>query len=335
MADPKRDPDYLLAAENDKSLNETFYRARPYAYFNQRLESLLLVAGKSEELAELLAEGVTVGKLTAGGVPVRTDLPEQERAEVREDRERFVIAEAEVLLHHAAETLLRLYLAHEDLPPSPWLALAGERHVAAFKAKVAELGEELGDEQRQGKLAAVFFGSVDRTDLQPTPDEETWNVGLRNVATWLAWYAAHFLDAGVYNAAKHGLAVQAGESAFQFGDDDLISRSGPSLAYIEMREDARKRRRWRQTTQWLDLDRWLAYIFMACRLMKGLMNVGRARYTGAGLTHLDALGIPAFEQTVAGGIQFDKLSMDLLYYAEPALRETEDDEPADGPKDEG
>jgi hypothetical protein len=37
MADRKNNPDYLLAPENDRGLNEAFYRPRPYAYFNQRL----------------------------------------------------------------------------------------------------------------------------------------------------------------------------------------------------------------------------------------------------------------------------------------------------------
>ena len=56
---------------------------------------------------------------------------------------------------------------------------------------------------------------------------------------------------------------------------------------------------------------------MACRLMKGLMDVGRARYTGAALTRLDLFGAPKFEDTVGGdGIEFTKLSFDLLYYAD-------------------
>jgi hypothetical protein len=120
MADRKNDPNYLPAAENHRELNEAFYRARPHAYFNQRLETLVLIAGKSGQLDELLAQGVTLGRLKAGGAPT-PDLTEHQRAEAEQDRERFVIAEAEVLLHHAAETLLRLYLAHEGLPPCPWL----------------------------------------------------------------------------------------------------------------------------------------------------------------------------------------------------------------------
>ena len=317
MADRKNEPDHLLAPENDRELNEAFYRARPHAYFNQRLESLILVAGKSAQLAELLAEGITIGRLKAGGAP-RPNLTEHQRTEVEQDRERFVIAEAEVLLHHAAETLLRLYLAHERLPPCPWLVLAGDRSFAAFKGKVSQLGEELGDEQRKANVAAVFFGASDRTNLQPTPSEDEWNAGLDNLSAWLAWFAAHFLDSGVYNAAKHGLALQAGNAAFQLGDDELISRSGLSLEYVETYKDDSGRRRWRRTTQWVDPDRRMGYIFMACRLMKGLMEIARARYTGAPLTHLDLFTSPRFEETVMNEIEFTKLSVDLLYYADSA-----------------
>ena len=326
MADRKNDPDHLLAPENDRGLNDAFYRARPHAYFNQRLESLVLVAGKSAQLAELLAEGITIGRLKAGGAP-RPNLTEHQRAEVEQDREQFVIAESEVLLHHAAETLLRLYLAHERLPPCPWLVLAGERSFAAFKEKVAQLGEELGDEQRKANVAAVFFGAADRTNLQPTPSEDAWSAGLENLSTWLAWFAAHFLDSGVYNAAKHGLALQAGNAAFQLGDDELISRSGLSLEYVETYKDDSGHRRWRRTTQWVDPDRWMGYIFMACRLMKGLMEVARARYTGAPLTHLDLFTTPRFEETVINEIEFTKLSFDLLYYADSASNAARDDRP--------
>lgn len=314
MTDSKNDPNHLLAPENDRGLNETFYRARPDAYFNQRLESLMLVAGKSEQLAELLSEGITVGRLKAGGAQ-KPKLTERQRAEVEQDRQRFVITEAEVLLHHAAETLLRLYLAHERLPPCPWLVLAGERSFAQFKEKVAKLGIELGGEERKINVAAVFFGASNRTSIQPTPPEDEWKAGLGNLSTWLAWFAEHFLDSGVYNVAKHGLALQAGNAAFQLGDDERISRSGSSLEYVESYK-ADTGRRWRRTTQWVDADRWMGYIFVACRLMKGLMEVARARYTGAPLTHLDLFASPRFEDTVINKIEFTKLSVDLLYYAD-------------------
>lgn len=323
MTKSSRDANHLLASENDRSLNEAFYRARPHAYFNQRLEALILVAGKSEELQALLAGGVTVGPLKAGGTPVpgRTD---EERAELEEDRERYIIADTEVLLHHAAETLLRLYHAHENLPPCPWLKMAEERSFAAFKGRVDKLGEDLAAQRRHDELATVFFGTSDRAALHPEPREDLWHEGLENLVKWMSWYAQHFLDANVYNAAKHGLAVQPGEAAFQLGDDELISRSGPAIEYLEVR-DEHGRRRWHRTTQWVDVGRSLAYVFMACRLIKRLMDVARARYTDQPLRSLDLFVEPRFEKTLTGeGIEFTKLSFGLLYYRDP----DEPEEPA-------
>ena len=314
MANEARDPNHLLAAENDPALNETFYSARPYRYFIQRLESLMLVAGRPTELETLIAEGVTIGKLKAGGHP-REERTEDEEAEAAQDRERYVISETEVLVHHAAETLLRLYLAHEPLPPCPWLTMAEERSFAAFKQRVRKLSEDLSQGRRRQELARAFFGHHDRYALAPTPPEDPWNMGIKNVATWLGWYADHFLDANVYNAAKHGFAVQPGEAAFQLGDDELISRSGPAIEYLETTTDDEGRVRWQRTTQWVDVERFMAYVFMAARLMKALMEVGRARYGKGTLPVLDLFVEPAFEKTIAADeIQFNKLSFGLLYY---------------------
>jgi hypothetical protein len=129
----------------------------------------------------------------------------------------------------------------------------------------------------------------------------------------------------VYNAAKHGLALQAGNAAFQLGNDVLISRSGSALEYLDSYKDDGGRRRWRRTTQWLDPDRWMGHIFLACRLMKALTEVARARYTGAPLTHLDLFTSPRFEDTVINNMEFTKLSVDLLYYADRASGSTTDE----------
>lgn len=148
---------------------------------------------------------------------------------------------------------------------------------------------------------------------------DLWRKGLENLVKW-SWYAQHFLDATVYNAAKHGLAVQPGEAAFQLGDDELISRSGPAIEYLEVRDEY-GRRRWHRTTQWVDVGHSLAYVFVACRLMKGLMDVARARYTDQPLRGLDLFVEPRFENTLTGeGIEFTKLSFGLLYYRTTAIQ---------------
>ena len=49
-----------------------------------------------------------------------------------------------MLLHHVAETLLRLYIAHESDPECPWIAIASERNFGRFKGKVSELLKSKG-----------------------------------------------------------------------------------------------------------------------------------------------------------------------------------------------
>ncbi len=130
---PQDNPDYLLATENYAALNERFYEASPHEYFDQRLGLLLLAAGKPEEVEKLLQGGISFGQLglraTQDEAQHATESPETKQRK----RERFITAEAEVLLHHASEALLRLYLAHEpvigaDGPPAihpcPWLQIA-------------------------------------------------------------------------------------------------------------------------------------------------------------------------------------------------------------------
>lgn len=317
------DPDRNLAAENDRGLNEAFYATPPFDYFNQRLEAVLLVSGKGEELEALLAQGIAVGDLRAGGVPPARD-PTDERAAARE---RYIVAEATVLLHHTAETLLRLYLSHERLPPCPWLALAKETNFRVFKEKAHRLGEDLAGGQRSEDVAAVFFGARERTSLNPSPPAVAWQQGLENVAAWIGWFAQHFLDANVYNAAKHGLALRPGDSSVSLrapatagavGEgEEILGASGPSLEYIEIATDDSGQRYWQRTTRWIDVGRSLAYVFMACRLIKALWAVAKARYTGARLESLDLFQEPQFEKTLQEGISTTGFSVPLLYYAEP------------------
>jgi hypothetical protein len=54
-------PDHLLARENFHGLNRQFYESRPQDYFDQRLTSLVLVAGgKGNELRQLAQGGIGV-----------------------------------------------------------------------------------------------------------------------------------------------------------------------------------------------------------------------------------------------------------------------------------
>ncbi len=68
MTRPRRpSPDDQLAPDNYWQLNRTFYAAKPADYFGQRLENLILTAGRSEDLDWLMTEGVTYRGLKVGG----------------------------------------------------------------------------------------------------------------------------------------------------------------------------------------------------------------------------------------------------------------------------
>lgn len=104
--------DHLLAPEQFPELNQAFYATRPWEYFRQRERLLALTAGAPEKLLAVGREGVQVGRLH-----FQLDGDSAGEMQDAEDRERFLLADSELLLHHVSETLLRLYLAHEGLPP--------------------------------------------------------------------------------------------------------------------------------------------------------------------------------------------------------------------------
>lgn len=108
-----------LRPENFGELNEQFYAAEPWRYFQQRLAHLMLVAADSDRYRAIFSEGVRLASVEltfehakAGG----QDSPTVEQS--------FVAVEAEVLLHHAAETLLRFVHAHAEEDLCPWLRMS-------------------------------------------------------------------------------------------------------------------------------------------------------------------------------------------------------------------
>ncbi len=113
-------------------MNQKFYRGSPHRYFNRRLPSLILAAADNERIRQAFEEGVSFGNLTIRGAE---DYDETERMN-------YAVVESVVLLHHASEALVRLFLAHEGKPPCPWLEVARLRH-AAFKQKVEELASSI------------------------------------------------------------------------------------------------------------------------------------------------------------------------------------------------
>lgn len=128
----------------------------------------------------------------------------------------------------------------------------------------------------------MFYGTADRTSLQPPPSASDWEEGSENVAGWLSWLATHFLTPDSYNAAKHGFTVRAGNSELSLRVEDLeiAWANGAHLSYLK-RDKHNGRERWQLVTQWMPIDMTLYYIYSCCRLSDALWQRARERYVGA------------------------------------------------------
>jgi hypothetical protein len=313
----KPGPDHLLAPEQFPGLNGTFYATRPWQYFRHRHRYLLLAAGAPEKLLAIARDGVEIGRLA-----FRLSDDPDEAVEDEEDRKRYLLAETEALMHHVSETLLRLYLAHESLPECPWLEMARVRSAGEFKQRVEKRFTRSDADANRSALARVFFGADQREKITPTPDADGWERGITNVEFFLRHYARHFLDADVYNALKHGLAIRAGESGMQLDDGELIQVEGTALEFLSLRRDQGGHQRWNMTTRWIEIERALSFVYVATALIESMWDIGRARYLGELPKSINAWLKPEYEQVAnrlesgePAGVFVDTMHMELLYYA--------------------
>jgi hypothetical protein len=268
-------PDELLTGDDFPSLNAAFYRAEPADYFDRRLVLLLLTAGNTPGVEELLNRGVTYENFSFPADQIS-------RAEPWHP-ERFVTTETVVLLHHLGETLIRLYLGHEataeeGVPPCPWLDLARVRTPGLFKMRARErfLNSPLDTAERRRRVALAFYGAATTRSFEPRPAEREWTRSLDSIESHLVGFANELLDGGaLYNAAKHGLALGPEHREAEF--KDLASSSGPSIEYLEVKRDD-DRDRWYRTVDWVNIDLRLAEIGVGVELIRMLWNVARARY---------------------------------------------------------
>src|SRR5688500_1397301 len=177
-------PDHLLAPEQFPGLNRAFYGTRPWEYFRHRQRYLLLAAGAPEKLLAIGREGVKVGRLNFK-LEDEPDSGADEEAREEDDRKRYVLAETEVLMHHASETLLPLYLAHGGRPECPRLEMARVRSPGDFKKRVEKRFVSSDPDAHRSALSLVFFGADAREKITPTPDAEDWEQGIMNVEAFL------------------------------------------------------------------------------------------------------------------------------------------------------
>ncbi|MER7921826.1 hypothetical protein ABTY96_01615 [Streptomyces sp. NPDC096057] len=300
-------PNEDLAPEQFPDLNRSFYGSDPADYFRKRLDLLLLAAAKPRELDAMLADGFSYGDLT---------IKQQEGEPTDEGMtslKAFISTEAEVLVHHASEALLRLYLAHAEGSPCPWLECAGLTSFKVFKKRVAQLRDEPIPAE---DISRVFLGRIsDGSDDEVQPHIRTMRRFLRLVAARL------LSDSNLYNSAKHGLAVLSGPANLVVTDDQTgasFGGGGPSLSYLEIETKENKDRLWRRTTRWIDAEQTMIQTHAIITAMVSLWDVAKARYTGPEIEGVHVLTSEAVDQFAGlGGTNaspFTRSSFSLAYY---------------------
>jgi len=324
--------DENLANEQFGELNRQFFASRhgPHVYLTHRICGLVRQASNSEASRAAAAEGLHLGEVV---LTIDREDPMYDEAHL------FAALDATVLLHHASESLLRLYISMLDDEPCPWLATARTRSPGIFKKKVKAAISSLDAEAGRQQLSLLLLGHrsyeasvaiVTRAGGKAVP-EELWDSCLKGGADLLKHAATVFLEeAPVYNAAKHGLALLSGEASVRYGDDDSpIRAQGPSLTYLETIRANSGERKWAQTTRWLKPDQAVAETQLLVGTIAKLWTVAQSRY--AAMKSEDSVW-PVSDELVSSvlerrlsarvdegySITVPSFSMTLLYYETPS-----------------
>ncbi|WP_142134055.1 hypothetical protein [Arthrobacter sp. SLBN-83] len=200
----KRNAQPSLATEQYSELNATFYSSGgPHEYIRARLQSIIFTLSDADEAEAILQQDLLIGTLQAGGT----------QRLAQDVRQRYALMESTVLLHHAGEALLRLWMAHKDSPPCPWLEVASLTTPRIFKE---EADKHASDTSRmpRSNVGSVFLGGSTREDAHVEMTEEQWERSIDGLQELLR-LVAHTVtrDATLYNAAKHGLVGLPGDQA--------------------------------------------------------------------------------------------------------------------------
>ncbi|WP_179273328.1 MULTISPECIES: hypothetical protein [unclassified Rhodococcus (in: high G+C Gram-positive bacteria)] len=266
-----------LAPEQYSELNATFYTGEPSEYLMMRIESLSLMVASVAALAPAFAENRRVGVADFGPMS-----PPDEQA-----RRRYIQSEAVIILHHSAETLLRMFLAHVGYEQCPWLGIASSRTPREFKDKCIEITKA---GVKRDDVARIFIGGTDPRDAGIRVTDEEFEESVEALTRLLYFCATRFLDESfLYNAAKHGLATVHLDDSTKFVFDNgslegpVTFSSGAMLTYLHKQEKpgATSGPEWFVSATGSLPDQGLAVAVLIQRAVGSLWDVARRRYTGA------------------------------------------------------
>ena len=282
--------------ESSAEVNRSFYRAAPHTYLRQRVFSVMAFASRPTEMEKLAQEGFTIGGLA---MRWEEDQDDEGLSQLLGERARasYLAIESEVLLHHVAETLTRLYRAHAELRPCPAWEMARRTSPGDFKRWLVTRFRKDDVEARLREVSSVFFGTANPAKLLPKLEADVGrHADPENIESFLRDFAEVLLRrANLYNAAKHGLGITSGFASMQLNDGSLLKREGEALAFLER---AHRSTAWQLTTTWVDPDFSLGLAHVGCSLVEQLWSVARARYLGESGIHLSFFDRPRHEEVV-------------------------------------
>jgi hypothetical protein len=260
---------------NVQRFNESFYASNPADYLQTRLELMLLVGARRNELRDLLAAGLEYAGVTVGVHPGGAEAEgDNDDDDHNQALDRFLVVESQQLLHHACETALRLFLVHAARPKVPWVELAGLRDFRAFKERVEETF--IATTPARDLVGWVCLGSAAATE---DVSEEKWEAAVDGLTAFLREFGQRFLDeAHLYNSIKHGLGVSPGDAILVI--DGEVMGAGPSIDYPESGPWTGDVRSWSLTTLWPDLTETIALTYVATQVVSSMWTLGRHRHLG-------------------------------------------------------
>jgi hypothetical protein len=190
-----------------------------------------------------------------------------------------------MILHHAAEMLLRLFFAHVDKPDCPWLGMASLVLFSEFKEKV---NQSLSEGFDRATLAEIFLGGSSPEDACIAMSAEDFADAIDGLDLLLRHCSERLLsESFLYNSIKHGLSTVALDETTQIArreeGETVVGHKGPMFAYMH---------RWRQpganrgAGEWFvsmkgaSTERDLGLSILMARAVESLWDVARRRYTG-------------------------------------------------------
>jgi hypothetical protein len=252
-------------------LNRTYYSAEPGHYFRNRLYSLLAYVADGDETAKQLKAGVNFMDLSLS-VGSGDEMSASEKL-------KYASAESVVLLHHACEALIRLYLAHSKRHPCPWVAMSALTNFAEFKREAAKLRGHCSDPDRRADLLEVVSWSDTGKGLEDL-SEENWESHKLGLPMIFEFAVREFLDnSNLYNAAKHGFGLIAHEAgmSLDLSSEFSLKKDGPALTYLE-RETKNGKQAWSKSVQWVSPAWLLAWVGVIVDQIENLWDSARVHY---------------------------------------------------------